>query len=674
MLRRITGRSVGGCSPTRWPAPSASTPTSGSRPTLEPRVEPLAGGIGLRRTSTRRCAALLEQFMGPDSMLGQGPHVQRRPRPTGRVQRAGLRAAELPAANGVSDARSLSRLYAASIGDVEADERFPGRAEGPRARRRSRPRPPRLTSGNDLVLFFETTFGLDAGKTTLTEKFLLYGGAVQEAGAVKARGERRAARRTGWRWSRSGASRSPRRCCSSPTATTSSTCSTRPATATSPRTPTGCSPPPTPPSWSSTRPRASSRRPSSCSRSAAAGPAAAHVRQQVGPARPRPARAARRDRGADRPASHAGHLAGRHRPATSRRRRPAHRRLHPLHPHRPRRGRGRRGGPRRRRREEHGGDGDAALRRGLDLLDAVGADLDVEASSAGEATPVFVGSALTNFGVPAAARRVVDLAPPPSPASTSTAPPPLDDPFSAFVFKVQANMDPSHRDRIAFVRVCSGRFERGMVVTHGPPASPSPRSTPTRCSARSARPSRRPSRRRRRPRQRHRRPGRRHALRRPARRVPRHPQLRPRALRHGPGARHRPFKQFRKGIAQLDEEGVVQVLRDPGRPPPGGGGGGARSTRPEGGGGGRPPTPAPAGGGSGGGGGRGGAVGGSRGRGGGRGGGGGAGRPGGGAGAPGLGGGENPLARRSAVRTPPRTAWPGRWWSTPPGSAGRRAR
>ena len=75
--------------------------------------------------------------------------------------------------------------------------------------------------------------------------------------------------RTGWRSSSSAASPSPRRCCSSPTATASSTCSTPRATATSPRTPTGCWPPPTPRSWCSTRPRASSPRPSSCSRSAA---------------------------------------------------------------------------------------------------------------------------------------------------------------------------------------------------------------------------------------------------------------------------------------------------------------------------------------------------------------------------------------------------------------------
>ena len=86
---------------------------------------------------------------------------------------------------------------------------------------------------------------------------------------------------------------------------------------------------------------------------------------------------------------------------------------------------------------------------------------------------MFFGSALTNFGVRLLLDAVVDLAPAPSPREDVDGEPrPLDAPFSGFVFKVQANMDPSHRDRIAFVRVCSGRFERGMVVTHGPTGKP----------------------------------------------------------------------------------------------------------------------------------------------------------------------------------------------------------
>jgi len=107
------------------------------------------------------------------------------------------------------------------------------------------------------------------------------------------------------------------------------------------------------------------------------------------------------------------------------------------------------------------------------LLDAVGARLDLETFLAGGTTPVFFGSALTNFGVRLLLDAVVDLAPAPSAREDIEGKPrDLDEPFSGFVFKVQANMDPSHRDRIAFLRTCSGRFERGMVVTHGPTGKP----------------------------------------------------------------------------------------------------------------------------------------------------------------------------------------------------------
>ncbi len=108
-----------------------------------------------------------------------------------------------------------------------------------------------------------------------------------------------------------------------------------------------------------------------------------------------------------------------------------------------------------------------AAQEELELLEAVGADLDPKAFLAAEATPVFFGSALTNFGVGMLLDAVVDLVPSPTPrAGEDGVPRPLDAPFAGFVFKVQANMDPSHRDRIAFFRVCSGRFERGMTVIH----------------------------------------------------------------------------------------------------------------------------------------------------------------------------------------------------------------
>ncbi len=106
-------------------------------------------------------------------------------------------------------------------------------------------------------------------------------------------------------------------------------------------------------------------------------------------------------------------------------------------------------------------------RQELDLLDEVGADLDMPGFVHGKTTPVFFGSALSNFGVRLLLDALVDLAPSPWPRlDTGGRPRPLDAPFSGLVFKVQANMDPAHRDRIAFVRVCSGRFERGMTVTH----------------------------------------------------------------------------------------------------------------------------------------------------------------------------------------------------------------
>jgi len=103
----------------------------------------------------------------------------------------------------------------------------------------------------------------------------------------------------------------------------------------------------------------------------------------------------------------------------------------------------------------------------LSLLDEVGAEHDDELFRAGETSPTFFGSALTNFGVRLLLDALVDLAPPPSPRSDGAGRErPLDAPFSGFVFKVQSNMDRAHRDRIAYLRVCSGRFERGMVVTH----------------------------------------------------------------------------------------------------------------------------------------------------------------------------------------------------------------
>ena len=103
-----------------------------------------------------------------------------------------------------------------------------------------------------------------------------------------------------------------------------------------------------------------------------------------------------------------------------------------------------------------------------ELLDMVGRVLDPKTFLAGESTPVFFGSALTNFGVRFLLDGVVEQVPSPAPRRLADGSRrALDAPFSGLVFKVQAGMDKAHRDRIAFVRVCSGRFERGMIAVAG---------------------------------------------------------------------------------------------------------------------------------------------------------------------------------------------------------------
>ncbi|MHB8999205.1 MAG: peptide chain release factor 3, partial [Thermoanaerobaculia bacterium] len=92
---------------------------------------------------------------------------------------------------------------------------------------------------------------------------------------------------------------------------------------------------------------------------------------------------------------------------------------------------------------------------------------DYEAFRAGRQTPVYFGSALNNFGVGPFLDALVELALPPQPRPSDRGPvEPVSDNFSGFVFKIQANMDPNHRDSMAFLRVVSGRFETGMAVEH----------------------------------------------------------------------------------------------------------------------------------------------------------------------------------------------------------------
>ncbi len=101
----------------------------------------------------------------------------------------------------------------------------------------------------------------------------------------------------------------------------------------------------------------------------------------------------------------------------------------------------------------------------LELLEGAGADFDVKEVLAGKLTPVFFGSAANNFGVQLLLDRFLELSPPPIPRkSEESEVHPASREFSAFVFKIQANMNPKHRDRVAYIRIVSGQFERDMNV------------------------------------------------------------------------------------------------------------------------------------------------------------------------------------------------------------------
>ncbi|MGB7441309.1 MAG: peptide chain release factor 3 [Coleofasciculaceae cyanobacterium] len=107
------------------------------------------------------------------------------------------------------------------------------------------------------------------------------------------------------------------------------------------------------------------------------------------------------------------------------------------------------------------------LKEDIELLDGLSPDLDLEQLHTGKMTPIFFGSAMTNFGVQLFLSRFLEYAlKPESHKSTAGEIPPTYPEFSGFVFKLQANMDPKHRDRVAFVRVCTGKFEKDMTVSH----------------------------------------------------------------------------------------------------------------------------------------------------------------------------------------------------------------
>ena len=115
----------------------------------------------------------------------------------------------------------------------------------------------------------------------------------------------------------------------------------------------------------------------------------------------------------------------------------------------------------------------AELRVDIELVRGASHTFDKEAYLAGKQTPVYFGSGVNNFGVQSVLDAVVDLSPAPLARPTTTREVAPNEPkFAAFAFKIQANMDPRHRDRIAFLRICSGHFERGMKIKQMGQAKP----------------------------------------------------------------------------------------------------------------------------------------------------------------------------------------------------------
>ncbi len=113
------------------------------------------------------------------------------------------------------------------------------------------------------------------------------------------------------------------------------------------------------------------------------------------------------------------------------------------------------------------GEDATALREGLELVLGASHEFNLEEFLAGRLTPVFFGTALGNFGVNHILNGFVDWAPcPPDRKAAERVVKAAEEKFSGFVFKIQANMDPKHRDRIAFLRICSGRYEKGLKMKH----------------------------------------------------------------------------------------------------------------------------------------------------------------------------------------------------------------
>src|SRR5262249_27619875 len=114
-----------------------------------------------------------------------------------------------------------------------------------------------------------------------------------------------------------------------------------------------------------------------------------------------------------------------------------------------------------------GGDGVRRLRGGPGPVRGATEPFELDLYLAGKQTPVFFGAAIHNYGVRELLDSFVHFAPPPQPRATKTrSVAPDEEAFTGFVFKIQANMDPAHRDRIAFVRVCSGEYQAGRRLYH----------------------------------------------------------------------------------------------------------------------------------------------------------------------------------------------------------------
>ena len=116
---------------------------------------------------------------------------------------------------------------------------------------------------------------------------------------------------------------------------------------------------------------------------------------------------------------------------------------------------------------EIGQDAYDKLMEEIELLDGASAEFDQELVTKGELSPVFFGSALTNFGVEIFLKHFLKMTTTPLPRKADIGLiNPTEHEFSAFVFKIQANMNKAHRDRIAFMRICSGKFDANMEVRH----------------------------------------------------------------------------------------------------------------------------------------------------------------------------------------------------------------